>query len=220
MRQPFKEIVCLIPTWLTATHALNAAKSFQNYYPDIPIYFVDDISSQDDINVWNGLNKEGLALDPDSSKLIGFPNSAYILRRHEGLETEGHGNAITHAMKFIHAKWVIHLSADVRMLQYGIIEHLMKGTDSKYCGMGDDFSRGGPPNLGKWFCIFRGDLYHKYGLNFYADSSKRLDAGQMYFDFLTRKGYKLKMVDFSSFFIHLTNSYRDHEEIWDKYYKI
>lgn len=214
-----REVVCLIPTWLTAQHALGAADSLRKYYPNIPIYFVDDVSTEEDINTWNKLNVSGEALDTDSSKLIGYPNSAYILRTHEGYETNGHGNAVTDAMRFIHAKWVLHLSADVRLIKDGCIEYLLKDCDNSVCGSGDDFSRGGPPNLGKWLCLFRGDLYHKYNLNFKANRDKKLDAGQKMFDAMVKKGYRLNIVNsLEDYFIHLTNRKKGHEAEWEKYY--
>lgn len=219
MKYKKNEVVCLLPTWLTARHALGAADSLRKFYPDMPIYIVDDFPTDTDINTWNGLNKNGEALDTDNSKLIGYPNSAYILREHKGFETAGHGNAVTDAMRFIQSKWVLHLSADVRLIKKGVVEYLLEGADNKTCGCGDDFSRGGMPNVGKWLCMFRGDLYHKYRLHFKGDRDKRLDAGQEMFGALTKRGYKMNIVNsLEDFFVHLTNSRQGHEELWEKYY--
>lgn len=212
------DVVCLIPTWLTAHHALRAANNIRKYYPDIFIYFVDDIVTSKDVIIWQGLNKGGIP-DLDSSVLVGYPNSIYLIRKHEGFETEGHGKAVTEAMKSIHAKWVIHLSADCRIIKEGFIEYFLSQANDKTCGVGDDFSRKGPPNLGKWLCVFRGDLYHKYNLNFFGDFKNKLDAGQMYFSTLVDKGYNLQTPkSFKKYHMHLTNVRKDHEDMWDKYY--
>lgn len=216
------DVVALIPTWLTARHAVGCADSIRKYYPDMPIFFVDDKNTEDDKTSWWQINiikenKEDTAYDEDSSKLIGYPNSAYILREHKGWETKGHANAITDAMKLIHAKWVVLMGADCRLIRENIIEDMLKDTDDNICGVGDDWSRDGPPNLAKWLCLFRGDLYHKYNLDFHADDTleKGLDAGQPMFDDLVKKGYKLKLMDLTGFYIHLKNQKNDD---WEKYY--
>ena len=54
-----KEIVCLIPTWITARHAVGAAQSLRKYYPNIPVYFVDDKFTQDQEGEWKGIYNLG-----------------------------------------------------------------------------------------------------------------------------------------------------------------
>ncbi len=212
-----KDLVCLIPTWLTATHALNAYRSFRKYYPDILVYFMDDISTKDDTYKWKQTYVRGWdSFDPDSSKLIGLHNSCYIAKPHTGFETEGHGQAVTYAMQFIHAKWVLHLSSDVRITQKGLLEFMLKNTNEKTAGVGEGWDRGfGYANLGKWLCLYRGDLYHKYNLDFHADRNRCIDAGAFYFQALVDKGYKLKDISLGGYFVHL-GSKRIPE--WDKYY--
>ena len=213
-----KDIVCLIPTWNTATHALGAYKSFHRYYPDIPVFFVSDFTTQQGINDWKRIMSKGWdSLDTDYGKIVGLPNSTLIWNEHEGWETDGHGNAITHAMKFVHAKWVVHLSDDVRIIKEGVIEHMLKGANSKVCGIGEDFTRDWLPNVGKWLCMFRGDLYHKYDLDFHGDYAKAYDAGSPYFDALIKKGYKLNFTNLDGFFVHL-GSVRNEE--WEEYYEL
>lgn len=221
-----KEVVCLIPTWFTAGHAKRAADSIRKYYPTIPIFFVDDEIVYRDVDTWQKLNPGGIP-DTDPSDIANYPLSNYILNKHEGYETEGHGKAVTEAMKSIFEKWVIHLSADARIIKEGIIEYMMDGVNDTYCGIGQDFSRGGKPNVGKWLCMFRGDLYHKYKLNWLTTHGKA-DAGQNnYFGKLVDKGYNIKYLPgafkdnsgFNEYFIHLTNVRPGHEKEWEQYYE-
>lgn len=211
-------IVCLIPTWLTATHALNAYRSFHRYYPHIPVYFVDDERRDKDIIEWKSIYVKGWdSLDEDSTKLIGLPMSCYLRHPHEGTESEGHGNAITYAMKFIHAKWVLHLSSDVRIIENGLLEFLEQYfDDNTVCGIGEGFNTDLGPNLGKWLCFFRGDLYHELNLDFHAERDNRLDAGQPMFKKLTDKGYKIIDIGIHAYYEHLTSR---KNETW-KYYEI
>lgn len=214
-----KDIVCLIPTWLTATHALNAYKSFHRYYPDIPVFFVTDRWTQESEDQWRQLHPSGWdSLDIDYKKLEGLPNSTIIWKDHEDVETNAHGKAVSYAMQFIYSKWVIHLSDDVRIVKEGVVEYLMEGNNNKTCGIGDDFSRNWGPNVGKWLCMFRGDLYHKYDLNFNADREKCLDAGAIMFQTLIKKGYPLDSSKNTSDYIRHLFSHRT--ESWDGYYEI
>lgn len=211
------DVSVLIPTWLTATHALGAYRSVRKFYPDIPIYFVSDYPTEQGVNDWHRIHAKGWdSFDTDYSKVQQLPDVAFMWRKHKGWETDGHGNAVTHAMRFIHTKWVVHLSDDVRIIKPGVIEFMLKEADRKSCGVGEDFTRDWLPNLGKWLCMFRGDLYHKYGLDFHADYEKCYDAGSPMFDALIKKGYNLKFVTLGESFVHL-GSTKTHE--WDKYYE-
>ena len=216
-----KDIVCLIPTWITARHAIGAANSLRKYYPDIPIYFVDDAFTPDQESQWKQIYNKGWdSYDPEWQKLTTYPNSCYIQREHIGLETDGHGNAITYAMKFIHAKWIVHISTDTRVSREGIMEYVFKDITDKYCGSGDDWTRKGPPALGSWFFAFRGDLYHKYNLNFKANREKLADIGSIYYQTLIDKGYKFNnnLTIMNNYVVHLGSHRSGNEEAWDKYY--
>jgi len=211
-------ISCLIPTWLTATHALNAYRSFHRYYPDIPVYFVSDERYEGDENNWKKLHTKGYdSFDQDDTKLIGLPGTAFIRHIHDGWETEGHGNAVTYAMQFIHTKWVVHLSDDVRVIKPELLEYMMGEDNDLLCGIGEDFSRDWGPNLGKWLCLFRGDLYHKYHLDFHGNLDKCMDAGAWMFQELIKKGFAMKDINIKDYYVHLGSG---KTELWDKYYEI
>jgi len=216
-----KEVVCLIPTWITARHAVGAANSLRKYYPDVPIYFIDDKFTPDQENTWKQIYNKGYdSYDPDPQKLIDYPNSCYISRDHFQNETDGHGLAITHAMQFIHVKWVVHISSDTRISKEGALEYLFDGITDEFCGSGDDWTRKGRPALGSWLFAFRGDLYHKFNLNFKANRSKFWDIGCDYYKTLIDKGYKFdnhKSI-MNNYVVHL-GSFRGYSpEQWDKYY--
>jgi hypothetical protein len=213
-------IICLIPTWLTATHALGAFRNFRKYYPDIPVVFVDDEYSEDAVNKFYRTYIGGLAekiFDPDSTKLIGLPNSAYIRVPHEGFETEGHGNAITKAMPLIRHKWIFHLSSDVRIMKEGILEYMFEKVTNKVCGIGGEHkSREGWDNVAKEACIYRGDLYHKYELHFEGGGKKwggHVDCGTIMFRDLVKKGYKMKYCDPMQYATHIRPSSPDWETL-------
>lgn len=217
-----KDLIYLIPTWYNSTHAINAANSVRRFYPDIPVFFVadeyDDASKNDWYKLAKATEEMETSFDADTSKLVAYPNSVLLLRKHTGWETEGHGQAITDAMKFIYSKWVLLTGADVRVIKEGFLEEMLNDTNNKCCGIGDDWSREAAiANVGKWLCLFRGDLYHKYDLNFSGDLSKRLDAGQMMFGSMVEKGHKIKYMDVNGFIAHLTNI---KNESWEKYYEI
>lgn len=210
------DVCFLIPTWLTATHALGSYNRVRKYYPEVSVFFIDDKSTPEDELAWMRIyTREHSVFDPVSDKLIGLPNSAYILKEHKGYETNGHGNAITYAMQFIHHKWVIHLSSDVRIVKEGLIEYLLDGTDDSICGIGEDFSRGGPENLGKWLCVFRGDLYHKFNLDFHGDYDNKVDAGTGYFTGTIKNGYKILYKDLHPYYEHLES--KSHPR-WEELY--
>lgn len=215
-------IACLIPTWLCAGLTLGAYKNFRKYYPNIPIFIVDDEYSEDAVNKFYRTyqGKHSKIFDPDSTKLMGLPNSAYIRVPHEGFETEGHGNAITKAMPLIRHKWIVHLSSDVRILEEGVLEYMFEGMNNKYCGAGEqhDSRVEGWPNVAKELCIYRGDLYHKYNLNFFGggELGGHIDCGTLMYRDLVEKGYKLKYCDPMRYAIHI----RPDSEGWDKYYEI
>lgn len=213
-----KDISCLIPTWITATHALNAYKSFNRYYPDIPVFFIDDKFDSSQENPWKQIYNKGWdSYDPDSTKLIGLPNTCYIQKDHNGGETEGHANAVTYAMQFIYTKWVVHLSSDVRIVEDHFIEDMLKDVDDSYCGIGDGFNLDRGPNVGKWLCMFRGDLYHKYDSDFHADRHRAYDAGQFFFNDMVNRGYKIKDVSVNGYIKHLTSK---RSEEWEQYYEL
>lgn len=213
-----KDIICLIPNWLMATHAVHAADSVRKYYPDIPIVWVDDINTQADKDIWPSYNKlkGGMEVyDEDNTKLINYPNSAYILRPHNEHEARGHGNALTDAMKFIYSKWVLHVHADARLIKPGLIEEMLKDTDEKTFAIGDDWTRDGPPNVSKIFCLFRGDLYHQYNLDFDAAVDKGWDLGQESSGKMIEMGYNVKLMNVFGHIRHLAD--RDDPE-WEVYY--
>lgn len=216
-----KDLVCLIPTWITARHAVGAANSLRKYYPDIPIYFMDDKVGDGDISEWKRIYNKGWdSLDPDSQKLIDYPNSCYISKEHFMGESDGHGLAITHAMQFIHSKWVVHLSTDCRVVKEGVLEYLFDGITDKFCGTGDDWSRdSGVPALGSWLFAFRGDLYHKFNLDFKAERIKSWDIGCNYYRNLMDKGFKLEDTKntMNNYLVHLGSHRSENEEAWDKY---
>ena len=215
-----KDLVCLIPTWITARHAVGAANSMRKYYPDIPIYFMDDKVKEEDISEWKQIYSKGYdSLDPDPQKLIHYPNSCYISKEHFMGESDGHGLAITYAMKFIHAKWVVHISTDCRLFKEGALEYLFDGVDDTYCGTGDDWTRDGRPALGSWLFAFRGDLYHKFDLNFKANRAKAWDIGCDYYKTLIDKGFKFENTKstMNNYLVHLGSHRSGNEEAWDKY---
>ena len=217
-----KDIVCLIPTWCTSRHAIGAADSLRKYYPNIPIYFINDRFTPDQEGQWAQVYAKDVARDGydiDTDKLINYPNSCYIQREHEDFETDGHGKAITHAMQFIHAKWIVHISTDIRLKEQGILEQMFEDVDSKHCGVGDDWTRNGAPALGSWLFVFRGDLYHKYNLDFYADRSKLCDIGMNYYSKLIEKGYKFdNHKNIFSRLVHLNGGRNGNLDNWDKYF--
>jgi len=214
-----KQTICLIPTWLCARAAVGAYNSVRQYYPDMPVIFVDDEYSEEAVNKWNQTYKmphREKLFDPDSSKLIGLPDSAYIRVPHEGFETEGHGNAVTKAMRLIHQKWILHLSSDVRIYKPGVLEYMFDGVDDQVCGIGVQHdSREGWPNVGKQICLYRGDLYHQFDLNFFGGGKLggHIDCGTPMFRDLVAKGYKMKYCDPESYTLHL----RPDGPTWDKY---
>lgn len=212
------EVVALMPTWYTATHALNAYKSFHQFYPDIPLIFVNDKQTPEAESDWRRMHGNGHdSFDPDYSKIIGLPNTAIITRDHKGFETTGLGTAVSDAMKFIYSKWVLLISDDIRFIKGGFLEEMFKDTDDKYCGIGDDWSRDFVKyNLAKWFCLFRGDLYHKFNLTFEGDFDKAIDAGTSYWEALVNKGFKLKFMSLNDYFLHLGSKKGDN---W-KHYEI
>lgn len=206
----------MIPTWNTAGHALGAYRSIRKYYPDIPVYFITDFTTEQGINDWKRLMIKGWdSLDTDYAKISGLPNSTLIWKEHKGWETEGHGNAVTYAMQFIHTKWVVHLSDDVRIIKEGVLEMMLGGDNKKVVAIGEDFTRDWLPNVGKWLCMYRGDLYHKYKCDFRGNYEKCLDAGTLFFKEVMDRGYKLKFVNLDGYFLHLTSV---RNEQWDKYY--
>ena len=228
INKELKKTVCLIPTWLTARLALGAYNSFHKYYPDIPVYFADDefVNKEQDRSDWNkihsivDMNAEAI-WDPDSSKLTQLRNACYICGPHNGYETEGHGNAITYAMQFVHAKWVVHFTADARIIKPGLLETMFEGVDNKVCGIGASRVLDNElPNLNKWICIIRGDLYHKYNLDFHGDLTTRklpMDAGTMYFTTLIEKGYKIKEINIDTlreYALHLR--YKGDDKAWNE----
>lgn len=205
-----KEVVFMIPSWLTARRSLGAYNSIRKYYPDIPVYFVDDEFNENDVPDWNNIyhseeNMPDVIFDPGSSKLVGLHNSAYIRVPHNGYETEGHGNGVTEGMKLITAKWVVHFSSDARVTKANFLEHIFDGVDNSICGIGVERILGnGLPNLNKVCCVIRGDLYHEHDLNFRGNLNLKMDAGTNYFNALVAKGYKLKIVpDLYDYVLHL-----------------
>jgi hypothetical protein len=215
------KVVCLIPTWCTARHAVGAADSMRKYYPNIPIYFADDIYTPEQEGQWKQIYSKGWdSFDPDPQKLINYPNSCYTAREHIDSESNGHGLAITHAMQFIHAKWIVHISTDTRVNKDGLLEYVFKDIDDSYCGSGDDWTREGTPALGSWLFAFRGDLYHEHDLNFKANRDKKYDIGCEYYSTLIKKGFKFnnQLSIMNNYVIHLGSSRKGNEENWDKYY--
>jgi hypothetical protein len=206
---------------MTATHAVHAADSLRKYYPNIPIYFMDDKGKPGDVSRWKQVYNKGWdSLDPDSQKLIDYPNSCYISKEQTVGESTGHGLAITHAMQFIHAKWVVHLSTDCRINKEGLLEYVFNDIDNTYCGSGDNWTREGTPALASWFFAFRGDLYHKFNMNFKANRALSQDIGCEYYSTLIKKGYKFKknLSIMNNYLIHLGSHKNGHEEDWEKYY--
>jgi glycosyltransferase involved in cell wall biosynthesis len=213
-----KEVVALMPTWYTATHALNAYKSFRQFYPDIPLVFVNDKQTPQAESDWRKMHAGWNSFDPDYSKIIGLPNTAYIEREHEGFETTGLGTAVTDAMKFIHSKWVLLISDDIRFIKGGFLEDMFKDTNDTFCGIGDDWARGFVKyNLAKWFCLFRGDLYHRYNLDFHGDFNLAIDAGAPYWEACVKKGFEMKFMGLDDYFLHLGAIENAN---WKKYYEI
>lgn len=211
-----KDISVLIPSWLAATHCLGAYRSVRKFYPDISIYVVSDFPTEDGGNDWHRIHNKGHdSYDPDYTKIQSLPDIAFIWNNHNGWETDGHGNAVTHAMKFIHTKWVVHLSDDVRIIKDGVVEMMLREADEKTVAVGEDFSRDWGPNVGKWLCMYRGDVYHKNDMDFHADYKNCKDAGSPYFQTMIGKGFNIKYVNLDGYYLHL-GSKRDAS--WEKYY--
>ena len=219
-----KDIACIIPTWLCARQTLGAFNNFRKYYPDIPVYFIDDEYTAEAVDLWQKTYTGDIynpIFDADFTQLLGLPNTAYIRGPHEGWETEGHGNAITKAMRIIRNKWIVHLSSDVRLLKEGILENMFKGVDDKYCGIGEKHkSKEGWDNARKELCIYRGDLYHEYGLNFNGggENLTHVDCGTYMYRDLVAKGYKMKYLNLSRgkdpYILHLRSDHPRWKELY------
>lgn len=218
------EVSVLVPTWLCARHGVGAIRSLRKFYPDIPVYIVDDAFKDTDVPVWYKLYKgeqfrSDVIYDPDWHKLIGLPNTCYIRNEHNGYETEGHGSAVTYAMNFIHTKWVIHLSSDARIVKDGIIEKLISLPED-FAGAGQ-FERcpDGYINLSNWLMSFRGDLYHEYNLDFMPDERVPIDAGTPMTTFLKNTGYKFNELlsdEMNEYCVHMR--YKGDDEEWEALY--
>lgn len=193
---------------MTAGHTLGAIRSVRMFYPNIPIYIVDDEFKSEDVQTWRDLYnftelRPDFIFDPDSTKLLGLPNTAYIRKPHFGYETEGHGIAITYAMQFIHTKWVIHLSSDTRMIKRGFVE-MLESFGGEVAAVGQRvLAKENYINLGKWMMAFRGDLYHKHFLNFMPDKDVPVDAGTPMCTQLDALGYDVKDIDMTYYSNHI-----------------
>jgi hypothetical protein len=220
-----KNIVCILPNFMTADCTLRALKNFRLYYPDIPVYIIDDETVDEDKAEYFHLHntpahRTDLTFDQDSDKLVGLPNTAYIrVPLHKRELFQGHGYAITYAMKFIHAKWVFHLSSDVRLIKPGVIEYMLEKADDKTCIIGHGNTLVEKyPNIHKMIFMMRGDLFNQYDCEFLPHLELgQVDTGAFYIRKLLDEGYKILDIPVTDFYFHLRYD-PGYEEIWNKWY--
>jgi len=97
------------------------------------------------------------------------------------------------------------------------LEHLFEGLTDKFCGAGDRHkSKEGWDNVAKEFCLYRGDLYHKYGLHFHGGGKfgAHIDCGTIMYRDLVAKGYKMKYCDPGTYCVHLRSDHPRWKELF------
>lgn len=125
------DVTAVVVNWLTAENTLHAVESFRKFYPDVPVFIVDDDSSPDDKSEFllaynnNNISAERL-YDPDTTKLVGLKGNIFFLQypkhRHRA---KGEGHCIDLVMKNIATRWMFHFHSDYRFHREGILEEMM-----------------------------------------------------------------------------------------------
>lgn len=216
-----KDMVAMIPNWLSARRTLGAVESIKKFYPDLLIYIVDDYSDEADKPRWmqdyRGIGYlPDVTYDSDTDKLKYIPGTCFI----QVPTHRRHGESIDYALPFINAKWVLHLDSDARFIQSGIIEYMMQGMNDEYCGCGISKvqSRDYRNKMANYLMIFRVDLAKEHNLKFEPIYELGLETGTRYWDFLVKQGYKVKFLNgLDKYYVHLRYKDEDKQK-WDKYY--
>jgi hypothetical protein len=216
-----KNISAITVNWLTARRTLGAVKSIKKYYPNIPLFIIDDGSDKKDKDKFFQVYKDEIyqpekVYDPstDILKRAGIFIQVPTHRRH--------GESIDYALRKgnIKTKWVFHIDSDVRLKKAGVIEYMLNGVDDSYCGVGiQKVQNPEYPKVFNTIFLFRRDLYKKYHLKMKPIYKLGLEANTRYFKFLTSKGYKIKYLGsgIKDYYVHLRYE-KGKEDEWNKYY--
>lgn len=217
------DVAIITVNWLTARRTLGAVRSLQKYYPDLPLYIIDDGSDEKDRVEFfeaysNPTYKSHIIYDPDTEKLKNIKNTKFI----QVPTHRRHGESIDYAMKHINAKWIFHVDSDVRLKKAGVIEYMLEGIDDTYCGSGlQKIQHPDYPKVFNIIFLFRQDLLKKYRLKMKPIYELRLETSTRYFKFLTDKDYKIKFVNdnLRDYYVHLFyEKGSKKEDEWNKYY--
>lgn len=216
------DVAGMVVNWMTAGRTIRAVESIRQYYPDMPLYIVDDGSDKKDTpEFWQIYGKDEFQpktiYDPDVTKLEGLENTTLIRQNHH----LRHGEAIDYAISTLKntRKWILHLDSDARLIKPGVIEYMLDGVDEKTCQIGLSKNQNPDyPHIANYCMMFRADLGWEYAASFKPIYKLGLEAGTRYGKTLMEHGYTLVYKDgLIDYFIHLRWSPLT-KRLWNQYY--
>lgn len=215
------DVVGMVVNWMTSGRTIGAINSIKKYYPDMPIYIVDDGTHEKDESEFRQIyGKDEFQCDkiydPDVTRLMNIGNTTLIRQNHH----LRHGEAIDYAISVLKdKKWVLHLDSDARLIKPGIVEYMLKDVGDNVCQIGMSKTQDhNYPHVANFCMMFRLDLGWNFAASFKPIYKLRLEAGTRYSKTLKQYGYTI--VDkpgLKDYFIHLRWT-PETADLWNQYY--